>query len=218
MTIHIAFLVYDRLTALDLVGPYEVLSGLPDVTLQFVAKQAGPVAVDTGAFSLVAPLGLADVTRADVLVVPGSSSGTLDAANDAALIDWIRAIDRTTRFTTSVCSGAILLGAAGLLAAKPATTHWAAMPFLPHFGAEARPDERIVHSGKIITAAGVSAGIDMGLYLAGQLAGAEAAQAAQLLIEYDPMPPFQAGHMSKASSLVKELATRAMARAASGSR
>jgi len=211
--VKIAFLIYDRFTALDIIGPYEVLHGLPDVELQFVAKQAGPVMVDSGAFALVAPYSFADMSRADVLVVPGSLA-TMEAAADRELTEWVRQIHAHTRWTTSVCSGALILGEAGLLQGLQATTHWMTLPFLERLGAEARPHERIVHQGKIITAAGVSAGIDMALYLVGQIAGPERAEAIQLQIEYDPQPPFQAGHTSKARPDVQALAQRELMRAA----
>jgi transcriptional regulator GlxA family with amidase domain len=213
MRMKVALLVYDRFTATDIIGPYDILNGLPDVEIQFVAKQAGPVAVDSGAFALVAPYALSDVPRADVLVVPGSSCGTMEAAADREITDWVQQIHAHSQWTTSVCSGALILGAAGLLKGLPATTHWAAMPFLPRVGAEARPHERIVQNGKIITAAGVSAGIDMALFLVGQIAGRERAEAIQLMIEYDPQPLFHAGHMSKASEAVRQLAQREMLKA-----
>lgn len=212
----IAFLLYDRLTALDLVGPYEVLQALPGAQLRFVAPEPGPVAVDSGAFSFVAPFGFADVPAADVLVVPGSSSGTQAAMQDEALLAWVQRVHATTRFTTSVCSGALLLAAAGLLAGRSATTHWAAMPWIAGFGARACPERRLVQDGKIITAAGVSAGIDLALFLAGELAGREVAESIQLMIEYDPQPPFDSGHMSKASPAVRDLAASAMRRAVAG--
>ncbi|MDB4977254.1 MAG: DJ/PfpI family protein [Myxococcaceae bacterium] len=206
----VALLVYDRFTATDIIGPYEVLNGLPGVEIQFVAKQAGPVAVDSGAFALVAPYGLADVTQADVLVVPGSSCGTLQAAADRELTAWIQHIHAGSQWTTSVCSGALILGEAGILRGLPATTHWAAMPLLARLGARALPRERVVREGKVITAAGVSAGIDMALFLAGLIAGDERAEAIQLMLEYDPQPPYQAGHISKARDQVRQLAGREM--------
>jgi transcriptional regulator GlxA family with amidase domain len=209
----IAFLLYDRLTALDVVGPYEVLQALPGAQLRFVAAQPGPVGVDSGAFSFVAPFGFADVPAADVLIVPGSSSGTRAAMQDPALVAWVQRVHATTRVTASVCSGALVLAAAGLLAGQPATTHWAAMPYLAGFGARACPDERIVEAGKIVTAAGVSAGIDLALFLAARLAGRERAEAIQLMIEYDPRPPFDAGHWSKAAPAVRALAEAEMRRA-----
>jgi transcriptional regulator GlxA family with amidase domain len=209
----IAFLVYDRFTATDIIGPYDILNQLPDAEIMFVAKQTGPVAVDSGAFALVAPYALSEVPRADVLVVPGSSSGTLEAAADREITDWVRQIHVHSQWTTSVCSGALILGEAGVLQGLPATTHWAAMPFLARVGAEARPQERIVRQGKVITSAGVSAGIDMALFLAGQIAGSERAEAIQLAIEYDPQPPYHAGHMSKASEPVRALARHEMLKA-----
>jgi transcriptional regulator GlxA family with amidase domain len=209
----VAFLIYDRFTATDIIGPYEVLNALPDVEIMFVAKQAGPVAVDSGAFALVAPYALSEVPHADVLVVPGSSSGTMQAAADREITDWVRQIHAHSQWTTSVCSGALILGEAGVLSGLAATTHWAAMPFLGRVGAEARPNERIVRQGKVVTSAGVSAGIDMALFLVGEIAGRERAEAAQLMIEYDPQPPYQAGHVSKASESVRALAKREMLKA-----
>lgn len=208
----VAFLLYERFTALDVIGPYEVLNGLPDVEILFTAKEAGPVAVDSGAFALVAPYALSDVPEADVLVVPGSSSGTLQGAADRQLTDWICKIHERSQWTTSVCSGAMLLGQAGILRGLNATTHWAAMPFLAQLGVEVRPNQRIVRQGKVITSAGVSAGIDMALYLAGQIAGDERAEAIQLMIEYDPQPPYASGHMDKAREAVRSHAQREMLR------
>jgi transcriptional regulator GlxA family with amidase domain len=201
----VAFLLYDRLTALDLIGPYEVLQGMPEVSVQFVAREAGPVTVDSGAFSIVAPYSFAEVQSADVLVVPQEEPGTTS-------IDWVLQIDASTRFTTSVCSGALILARAGLLKGRPATTHWAALPHLSRFGAEPRPGQRIVRSGKVVTAAGVSAGIDMALFLVGELAGRAQAETTQLMIEYDPQPPFDSGHTSKASPSVRAQAERDMKR------
>lgn len=210
----IALLVYDRFTATDIIGPYEILNALPDADLCFVAKERGPVMVDSGAFALVAPYALSDVPEADVLVVPGSSSSTLTAASDPELIAWIQRIHAKSRWTTSVCSGAVILAHAGLLSGLPAASHWAALSLLERMGALPQPRERIVRSGKIITAAGVSAGIDMALYLAGEIAGRERAEAIQLMIEYDPAPCFQAGHMSKASEPVRALAQKEMLKSA----
>jgi putative intracellular protease/amidase len=206
----IALLVYDRFTATDIIGPYEILNALPDAEVCFVAKERGPVVVDSGAFALVAPYALADLPEADVLVVPGSSSGTLSAAADPALIAWVQKIHEKSQWTTSVCTGALILAQAGLLHGLPATTHWGGLPILARMGARPQPNERIVRNGKIITAAGVSAGIDMALYLAGEIAGREHAEAIQLMMEYDPAPCFQAGHMSKASETVRALAKQEM--------
>ena len=195
--------IYDRFTALDAVGPYEVLSRLPGAEVVFVAEEAGPVRTDTRALTLVAERALADVDACDVVVVPGGP-GTREMLQPQPLHDWLRAIDATTQWTTSVCTGALLLGAAGLLDGLEATTHWSAFDTLATLGA--RPTERrVVPQGKVVTAAGVSAGIDMALWLAAQIAGDEVAKAIQLGIEYDPQPPFDSGSIAKASPETKEL-------------
>jgi putative intracellular protease/amidase len=207
---NVAILLYEGLTALDAIGPYEVLTLLPEARVQFVAKERGAYRTDSGALALIADYNFADVTSADVVVVPGSSNSTRGAMEDEATLSWLRAINETTWWTTSVCSGALVLAAAGLLKGLKATTHWAAMDYLAAFGAEP-VQERFVRQGKIITAAGVSAGIDMALYLAGEVAGAEVAKSIQLIMEYDPQPPFDAGSMTKASPAVVEAARRKMA-------
>jgi putative intracellular protease/amidase len=208
---NVAILLYEGLTALDAIGPYEVLILLPEARVQFVAKQAGAVRTDSGALALVADYSFADVASADVVVVPGSSNSTRAAMEDQATLEWLRAIHETTQWTTSVCSGALILAAAGLLKGLKATTHWVALENLRAFGAEP-VQERVVRQGKIVTAAGVSAGIDMALYLAGEIAGAEVAQTIQLIIEYDPQPPFDAGSTAKAPTVVVEAARREMMR------
>jgi putative intracellular protease/amidase len=188
--------IYEDFTALDAVGPYEVLSRLGG-RVRFVAREAGPVTTETGMLTLVAEAPLDAVTAADVLVVPGGSDALAVARRDPAWLDWLRAIDATTTWTTSVCTGALLLGAAGLLEGRRATTHWAELETLRRFGAEPA-GERVVEDGKVVTAAGVSAGIDMGLTLAARIGGDDVARAIQLGIEYDPRPPFDAGSVEKA--------------------
>jgi putative intracellular protease/amidase len=201
--------LYDRFTALDAVGPYEVLCRLPGAEVVFVAEQPGPVRTDTRALTLVAQRALADVDACDVVVVPGGP-GTREMLEPQPLHEWLRAIDATTQWTTSVCTGALLLGAAGLLDGLEATTHWSAFDTLASLGA--RPTERrVVPQGKVVTAAGVSAGIDMALWLAAQIAGDEVAKAIQLGIEYDPQPPFDSGSIAKASPETKELVRLATA-------
>lgn len=195
----VAVLIYPGLTALDAIGPYEVLNTAGGFDLRFVWKRPGPVLTDHGALTLGATHALAEAARPDVLIVPGSSANTGHAMRDAAILEYVREAHAHTRFTTSVCSGALVLAAAGILRGHPATTHWAVMSSLARHGALPRPDERVVRSGKIITAAGVSAGIDMALDLLAALRGEEAARVAQLGIEYDPRPPFDAGHLSHAS-------------------
>ncbi|GGW78668.1 glutamine amidotransferase [Streptomyces lucensis JCM 4490] len=202
----IAMVVYDRFTALDVVGPYEILSRLPDVRLDFVAERPGPVRTDTGFLAVTADRALDEVTGPDVVVVAGGP-GTFGQLRNPALLEWLRAVDETSTWTTSVCSGSLLLGAAGLLRGRRATSHWAALDLLKEYGAEPT-GERVVTDGKYVTAAGVSAGIDMALTLVGRIAGDEHAQAVQLLTEYDPQPPYDAGSPEKAPAhLVAEFRT-----------
>ncbi|WP_217207956.1 DJ-1/PfpI family protein [Streptomyces sp. AC550_RSS872] len=202
----IAMVLYDRFTALDIVGPYEALSRIPDVRVDFVAEAAGPVRADTGFLALTADKALADVPHPDVVVVPGGP-GTFTEIENEVLLRWLRTADATSTWTTSVCSGSLLLAAAGLLEGRRATTHWLTLDFLPQYGAEPT-GERVVPDGKYITAAGVSSGIDMGLTLVGKIAGDEHAQAVQLLTEYDPQPPYDAGSPQKAPAhLVEEFRT-----------
>nr|WP_219545063.1 DJ-1/PfpI family protein [Nonomuraea harbinensis] len=201
---HVAIPLYDRFTALDAVGPYTVLAFAPGWTVTFVAAEPGPVTDDRGQLSIAATAGYEEVPRPDVIVVPGGI-GTFEALADEALVGWIREADAHTRWTTSVCSGSLLLGAAGLLRGRRATSHWAVTGFLADTGARA-VTERVVVDGKIVTAAGVSAGIDMALTLLGQAADTETAEAVQLVIEYDPDPPFDAGAIGKASDALRERA------------
>ena len=203
---HIAVLVYDRFTALDAVGPYEILSRLPDVRLDFVAERTGPVRTETGFLAVTADRSLEEVTSPDAVVVAGGP-GTFAQLENPALLDWLRAVDTAATWTTSVCSDSLLLGAAGLLRGRRATSHWAALDLLKEFGAEPT-GERVVTDGKYVTAAGVSSGIDMALTLVGRIAGDEHAQAVQLLTEYDPQPPYDAGSPQKAPAhLVEEFRT-----------
>lgn len=200
----VAIPLYPRYTALDAVGPYTVLAFAPGCTVTFVAAQAGPVTDDQGALTLTATASYADLPDPDVVVVPGGI-GTFDALSDEALTGWIRRAHEGTRWTTSVCTGSLLLGAAGLLNGLKATTHWAALELLEGFGAEP-VSERVVVEGKIVTAAGVSAGIDMALTLLALASDTETAQAVQLAIEYDPHPPFDAGSPRTAPEGVRQRA------------
>jgi transcriptional regulator GlxA family with amidase domain len=192
----IAILLFDRLTALDAVGPYEVLSRLPGANLTFVATEAGPKRTDTKALALVADATLADLPHPDILLVPGGP-GQVEAEKDEAVLEWLRTAHETTTWTTSVCTGSLVLGAAGLLEGKRATTYWLALEELARHGATPT-SERVVIDGKIVTAAGVSSGIDMALTLAGEIGGPDLAQLLQLGIEYDPQPPYDAGSEAKA--------------------
>ena len=196
----IAIPLFDRFTALDAIGPYETLSRLPGARVTFLAAEPGPVATDNRMLQIVAERALSDMPEPDIVVVPGGI-GTRAMMNDTQLISWVRTAHRTSEWTCSVCTGSLVLGAAGLLDGLEATTHWMAMDRLASTGA--RPTgRRVVEQGKIITAAGVSAGIDMGLTLAARIAGDVVAQAIQLGIEYDPQPPFDAGSPEKASAEV----------------
>jgi putative intracellular protease/amidase len=194
--------LFERFTALDAVGPYEVLSRLPGAELVFAAADRGAVRADTGALALTADARLDEVDSCDVLVVPGGP-GTRALMNDPELTGWIRRMDATTEWTTSVCTGSLLLGGAGLLTGLDATTHWSAVDLLESFGAR-YVDRRVVVQGKVVTAAGVSSGIDMALTLAGLIAGEVVAKAIQLAIEYDPQPPFDCGSVAKAGPTIVE--------------
>lgn len=188
---HIAIVLFDRLTALDAVGPYEVLGNLPGATVTFVATEPGPKRTDTGFLSLTADASLEDVPAPDVVLVPGGP-GQAQAEQDQDLLAWLRQVDATSTWTTSVCTGSLVLGAAGLLQGKRATTYWLALEELRRHGATPVA-ERYVFDGKVATAAGVSSGIDLALALVARMAGDEVAQLIQLGIEYDPQPPFDAG-------------------------
>ncbi len=199
----IAIPIFDRLTALDAVGPYEILCRIPGATVHFVAAQPGPKRADSGMLALVADRALADLPEPDVIVVPGGP-GTRALLDDEALVGWIRRAHEASAWTTSVCTGALLLGAAGVLQDIEATTHWAELETLRSYGATP-VSQRVVERGKVITAAGVSAGIDMALTLTERLASRKVAMAIQLVTEYDPQPPFDAGSLAKAPAEVVEL-------------
>lgn len=191
-----AILLYDGMTVLDAIGPYEVLQGVPGMEVCFVGRQRGEIRADFKRLGLLVDYRLDEVPEPDILLVPGTPFPE-SLIGDPAVLEWIGAVHANTTWTTSVCTGALALGAAGLLDGKRATTHWLALEALASFGA--RPmAERVVRDGKIWTAAGVSAGIDMALALVGEQFGADAARAAQLVIEYDPQPPFDAGSPDKA--------------------
>jgi putative intracellular protease/amidase len=192
----IAIPIFDQVTALDAIGPYEVLSRLPGAELKFVSFEPGPVRTDNRMLALHADGALEDMPDPDVLVVPGGF-GTRPLMKDERMLAWVRRAHETTQWTTSVCTGSLVLGAAGLLDGLEATTHWAAMDILAGLGAKPT-GRRVVEQGKIVTAAGVSSGIDMALVLAGRIAGDTVAQAIQLAIEYDPQPPYDAGSPEKA--------------------
>lgn len=194
----IAILLYDHMTALDAVGPYEVLSRVPGVETIFVAQERGPVRCDTRQLALVADATIAEVPTPDVVVVGGWSGARQAELLEAGPVqDWLVDVDQHTTWTTAVCTGSLVLASAGLLDGRAATTHWLAVDRLAELGA-VPTEQRVVFDGKYVTAAGVSAGIDMALSLAARLSDQATAQAIQLGIEYDPQPPFDAGSAAKA--------------------
>jgi transcriptional regulator GlxA family with amidase domain len=199
----VAFLLYERFTALDITGPHDVLNSVPGTDSVFVAETVGAVRNDSGTMAIVADRSLDDVVTPDIVVVPGGF-GTRLLLEHELLLSWLRKVHKTSTWTTSVCTGSLLLAAAGLLDNAPATTHWLARDTLASLGARPVPD-RVVQHGKILTAAGVSSGIDMALVVASRIAGDQFAQGIQLLIEYDPQPPFDAGSPEKAPAEVVEL-------------
>ncbi|MFD7411961.1 DJ-1/PfpI family protein [Kitasatospora purpeofusca] len=196
--------LFDRFEPLDAIGPYEILAYLPGATVRFVTAEPGLVRDDLGALPVHVPTAYTEVERCDVLLVPGGG-GIRPMLADPGFLDWVRRIHAGTRFTTSVCTGSIVLGAAGLLTGLTATTHWQAAAELESHGAVYTPD-RVVRHDRLITAAGVSSGIDMAVSLAALLSDELTARAIQLTTEYDPHPPFDSGSVAKASAEVVERA------------
>jgi transcriptional regulator GlxA family with amidase domain len=204
----IALLLYDDMTVLDAVGPYEVLARLPEAEVKLVASTPGPKKTEFG-LALTADFALEDVPTPDIVVIPGS--GKVPFLDDPAAVEWVRRAHETSTWTTSICTGSLLLGAAGILQGKRATSHWAVRDQLRNFGAEPVA-ERVVIEDKVITAAGVSAGIDMALLLAARESGEDEARALQLIIEYDPQPPYDSGSLEKAAPDVRQRATEVLMR------
>ena len=207
----IAIIVYPGFTALDFIGPYEVLHRLPDTEVRFLWHEPGPITADSAALVIGATHSFDETPSPDVILVPGGLT-TVEHARDEKLLDWVRTAHQTATWTASVCSGSLILAAAGLLDGKRATSHWGMLALLKSLGVNAVGDERVVHEGDIVSSAGVSAGIDLALWLAGQIAGEDRAKAIQLSIEYDPQPPFDSGHMSKALAKTKASAAALLAR------
>lgn len=204
---HIGLLLFPQLTVLDLIGPYEVFCRLPDTRVDLIWHTLDTVTTEHG-LPLQPTQRCADIAHLDVLCIPGGF-GVTPLLNDAPTIDFIRRVGAKSRFVTSVCSGALLLGAAGLLQGRRAATHWASMDMLADFGA-IPTDERFVHDGPVVTGGGVTAGIDFALYLAAQLQNQDTAEAIQLGIEYNPAPPFDAGHPSHARAALVAAARERM--------
>lgn len=197
----IVFLFYDGMTALDAIGPHEILCRIPGAVVSRVARRAGPIQTDSQ-LTLIAEHSLPDVKSADILLIPGAGNATT-LSKYPEILEWLRSIHATTTWTTSVCTGSLILGASGILSGLRATTHWAAFDRLKAW--KALPTkERVVEDGKVMTAAGVSAGIDMALILASKISGEKFAQAIQLGIEYDPNPPFDVGSPDKADPAIRE--------------
>jgi len=199
----VSILIFDGITALDAVGPYEVLRSVPGWEVSFVGKEAGEVRTDAGSLGLTADLSLAEAPSADILVIPGGRGSRL-LLDDDEVLDWVREVDRGSRWTASVCTGSLVLGAAGLLAGRRASGHWLYLEPLREYGADP-VGGRWVEDGKLLTGGGVSAGIDMALHLVGREVGPEVAQAIQLAIEYDPQPPFDAGTPDKAPAPIVDV-------------
>lgn len=202
----VAIALFPGTTALDSIGPYEVLQRIPSIDVVFVGHSRGEVRTDNGMLGLTCDATFDEVPRPDVLLVPGGV-GTRQLIRDETILDWVREAHRHTLFTTSVCTGSLVLAAAGLLDEMEATTHWAATDLLESLGARYTPRRVVEHlPERIITAAGVSSGIDMGLRLVELLVDRQAAEASQLMIEYDPEPPFDSGSVAKASAQTRLLA------------
>jgi len=197
----IAIPLYHQMTALDAIGPYDVLSHLPGATVTFVGEQTGTIRTDTGFLGLTVDATFDQVPEPDIILVPG---GPAPVPVEGALLDWLRAADRTSTWTASVCTGSLILGAAGLLKGRRATSNWQARAQLAGYGAHV-VEERVVFDGKYVTGAGVTAGLDLALTLAGRIAGDLVAQAIQLGLEYDPRPPYDAGSPERAPAEVVEL-------------
>jgi transcriptional regulator GlxA family with amidase domain len=204
----IAILLYERFTALDAVGPFQVLALLPGVKVKWVAAHAGLIRSDSR-LGMMADFALEDVARPDIVLVPGGID-VRPVTKDERVLAWLRTVHATTTWTTSVCTGSLILGAAGILRGLKATTHWSALDALSDLGATP-VRERVVRDGKVVTGAGVSAGIDMALRLAEAIAGPDVAQSIQLIIEYDPDPPHACGSPAKAPAAVLEGARRLLA-------
>lgn len=200
---NIAIPLFDRVTALDAVGPYEVLSRMPGATVTFLAAEPGLKRTENKMLALNADRSLDELPDPEVIVVPGGY-GTRDLMEDETMLGWLKAAHATSQWTTSVCTGSLLLAAAGILDGLEATTHWLVLDALARYGATP-VQARVVQQGKVITAAGVSSGIDMALVLVAQIAGDQLAQAIQLGIEYDPQPPFRTGSVATAPAGIVEL-------------
>jgi Transcriptional regulator containing an amidase domain and an AraC-type DNA-binding HTH domain len=205
----IVIYIYNGMTMLDAIGPYEVLRNIKGANIKFVSKTKGEITADSQFIHLNSKFSIDEISKADILLIPGSTIAFLREVKDKKVLNWIKKINETTQKTVTVCTGSIILAATGLLDGKKATSHWKPINLLADYGA-IPIRERVVEEGKFITAAGVSAGIDMALYLVNILKGELAAKAAQLSIEYDPNPMFQSGNYLKAKPEVIKLSEKIM--------
>jgi putative intracellular protease/amidase len=205
MSIQVVIPLFPKFTALDGIGPYEVLQRIPDIDVTFIGHERGVIRSENGMLGIEADGTFDDFPGPDIVVFPGGH-GTRALMTDERVLDWVRAVHARTTYTTSVCTGSLVLAAAGLLDGMTATTHWGARNVLSEHGATPVPDRVVEHlDRRIITAAGVSSGIDMALRLVELLVDRTAAEAAQLMIEYDPQPPFDTGSLEKSND---EIMTR----------
>lgn len=206
----IVIYIYKGMTMLDAIGPYEVLRNVEGAEIKFVSKEKGEISADSQFIHINSKYSIDEVEQADILLIPGSTIAFIREMKDQKVLDWIRKINETTQKTVTVCTGSIILAATGLLEGKRATSHWKPIKLLSQFGATPTR-ERFIEEGKFITAAGVSAGIDMAIYLVSLLVGEKAAKAAQLSIEYDPKPMYNSGNFLEADPAVIELSEKIMA-------
>jgi len=194
----VTIMLYDGITALDAIGPYEVFAATQQCNVKFVAKEKGIVKLDSKMGYLHSDYSFSEITSADILVVPGCSPPNYkNPMNDEETLNWIRKMHETTKWTTSVCNGSLILSAAGLLNDVVATSHWGSFDILQSLGA-IPTEERVVRQDKIVTAAGISSGIDMALQLVAWEFGEDLSKGVQLILEYDPQPPFDTGSIKKA--------------------
>ncbi|SFB21756.1 MULTISPECIES: DJ-1/PfpI family protein [unclassified Bacillus (in: firmicutes)] len=205
--------LYDGITMLDAIGPYEVLRNMTDAEVFFVAERIGEIKADSGFINVNVKHSIYEMKEADILVIPGSTIGFINEMKNEKILKWIKEVDKSTKWTTSVCSGSLLLASAGLLDGLKATSHWKPINLLSDYGA-IPTRERVVEQGKYITAAGVSAGIDMALFLANKIVGEDEAKAIQLTIEYDPQPLFYSGNYSNADEKIIKIAEKKLSKAA----
>jgi len=203
--VKIVIYIYNGITMLDAIGPYEVLRNMRNATVYFVAEKKGEIKADSDFVHINAKYSISEIESADILLIPGSAITFIREMKNNKVLNWINKIDKTTKWTTSVCSGSLILAAAGLLKNKEATSHWKPKHLLKDFGAIPK-NKRIIKQGKCITASGVSAGIDMALYLSNEIVGPTETKAIQLVIEYDPNPIYDSGSIDKASNEVIKMA------------